>query len=239
MTTNITLTEDQLAALIAKAVCQAMGAKDSGASTAAPKSSKPSKPKTEPKAPSGGQAVWRALVDEVYQELKDAYYAANPELKYPDGSSKDQIDKHEENLRKMAKIGKAPAPPIYGDAMKEASRRRCERDEEAAKKAKAYRERTDKMIAERRAAKASDKSSDTSKTSKSSKSTKTEPPKTEVVTVEDPDEYNKILDHDGVRYAMNGKNHVATIPEGDEDPEWVGIWDPVKKTIIECEQPDD
>lgn len=226
MTTSITLTQEQLAALVAQAVCQAMGSKSSESSAAAKKTR--AKKSEEPKAPSGGQAVWRAQVDEVYQELKDAYFAENPELK----------DLDDKTIRKMVKEGKAPTMPVYGDAMKEASHRRGQEDPETAKKTAARRAKTDKDLAERRAAKAAEKSSQTSE-SKPKKSSKSEP-KTEVITAEDPDEYNKILVHEGVKYAMNGKNHVATIPESeDEEPEWVGIWDPVKKTIVECDQPDE
>ncbi len=214
---SITLTKQELQDLITSAVSAAVaGSTAAKQNEPAKKTSKAKKSQDgAPKKPSGGQQIWREQVDNVYAEMKAAWYAKHPEHQ----------GKDEKEIRKMCKDDPLPK---YGDALQEASRRRCEVDPEHKKKADAYRVKTDKMIAERRAKKAAEKQS---------KKTKT-PEKVSEPEDVDPDVYDEEIEIDGVTYVKNKKNMVATIPENDDDEaELVGIWNPKTKTLDDL--PDD
>jgi hypothetical protein len=146
----------------------------------------------------------------IFQEMKSAWFAANP--------SAESLEPKE--LKERIKKGEFPALPTYPQALKEHSRRMGEANPEHAAKAQARREALDA------------KQSETKKEKKVFKVKSAAPPKPEpivstVFETEDAEEFNMELKIDEQTLLLNGENWVIS----KEDQSWVGLWNPETKTL--------
>ena len=146
----------------------------------------------------------------IFQEMKSAWFAANP--------SAEGLEPKE--LKERIKKGEFPALPTYPQALKEHSRRMGEADPEHAAKSKARRDALDA------------KQTETKKEKKVFKVKTAAPAKPESkVSVsfetEDAEEFNMELQIGEEKFLMNGENWVIS----KEDQSWIGLWNSESKTL--------
>ena len=146
----------------------------------------------------------------IHQEMKSAWFAANP--------SAEGLEPKE--LKERIKKGEFPPLPTYPQALKEHSRRMGEADPEHAAKSKARRDALDAKQAETKKEKKVFKV-------KSAAPPKPEPKVSVSYETEDAEEFNMELQIDDQTLLLNGENWVIS----KEDQSWVGLWNSETKTL--------
>ena len=188
-----------LAALSASSAPPKKGAKKvkTADSSAEPKEKKPLNPKI---------AAMNVERMTIYQEMKSAYFSANPSA----------VDVDPKELKERVKKGELPPPPTYPEALKEHSRRMRAADPEHDKKAQSYRDSVDAKQAENKS----------KRVVKTLAPLKSEALVTVIEPSDDPEVFNMKLKIGNDVFNLNGKNWVL-----DSEHEWIGLWDPIKKEI--------
>jgi hypothetical protein len=148
----------------------------------------------------------------IFQEMKSAWFAANP--------SAEGLEPKE--LKERIKKGEFPALPTYPQALKEHSRRMGEANPEHAAKSKARRDALDAKQAE--GAKKEKKVFKVKALAPAP--AKPEPKVSTVFETEDSEEFNLQLEIGEEKFLMNGENWVL-----DSEQTWVGLWNPEKKEL--------
>ena len=143
----------------------------------------------------------------IFQEMKSAWFAANPSA----------VTLEPKELKERVKKGEFPALPTYPQALKEHSKRLGEANPEHAAKALARREALD--------AKQEGPKKKVFKVK--SAVSKPEPLISILFETEDAEEFNLQLEIDDQTLLLNGENWVIS----KEDQSWIGLWNPETKVL--------